>query len=139
MTLAAFNMRVLAPVSVGAIVLALQPAFEIQPAYSVSLTLLGLLGVVVFTYIQSHPGMTFREFNARFFERLTMWLMIGGVILLCQPWFGFLHAYSIFIALMGLIGFNVAAHVPPPEQKADEDDTGPGPVSDIVGKGHGHG
>ena len=139
MTLAQFNMRVLAPVSIGALVLALQPSFEIQPAYAVALTLFGLLGVVVFTYIQSHPGMNFREFNARFFERLMMWVMIGGVILLCQPWFGFLHAYSIFIALMGLIGFNVAAHVPPPEQRIDEDDTGPSSVSDIVGKGHGHG
>jgi hypothetical protein len=63
--------------------------------------------------------MTFREFNARFMAPASQWLMVIGVIALCQPWIGFLHAYSVGITLLGLILFNVAVHVPAPEPKKD--------------------
>jgi hypothetical protein len=58
--------------------------------------------------------MTFREFNAKYLEPGSMWLMILGVVALCQPWVESLHLYSVTLTLIGLIGFNVAAHVPAP-------------------------
>jgi type IV secretory pathway VirB2 component (pilin) len=59
--------------------------------------------------------MNFRVFNQRFLEPGAMWLMIIGIIFLCQPWITVLHEWSVTIMLIGLVGFNVAAHVPPPE------------------------
>ena len=63
--------------------------------------------------------MNFRSFNAKYLEPGSMWLMIIGVVSLCQPWIAVLHAYSVTIALIGLIGFNVAAHVRPPDVRED--------------------
>ncbi len=83
--------------------------------------------------------MNFRVFNQRFLEPGAMLLMVVGILCLCQPWVEFLHQWSVLVMLIGLIGFNVAAHVPPPEQKIDEDDTGPVSISKAVGEGHGHG
>ena len=67
--------------------------------------------------------MTLREFNARYLERAAMTLMVIGVIALCQPWIMVLHQYSVLITLIGLIGFNIAAHIPPPELKAAPEQT----------------
>jgi hypothetical protein len=61
--------------------------------------------------------MNIREFNARFLERAAIALMVIGVVALCQPWIMVLHQYSVLITLIGLIGFNVAAHIPAPEPK----------------------
>ena len=83
--------------------------------------------------------MNFRVFNQKYLEPGSMWLMILGIIFLCQPWVPLLHAYSVTIMLIGLIGFNVAAHVKPPEQKIDEDDTGAISVSTTIEEGRGHG
>ena len=47
--------------------------------------------------------------------------------------------WSVLVMLIGLIGFNVSVHIPPPVQKIDEDDTGPVSVSQTVREGHGHG
>ncbi len=76
-----------------------------------------------------------RRFNAKLLEPGSMWLMILGIIFLCQPWIAFLHAWSVLVMLIGLIGFNVSVHIPPPEQKVDEDDTGPVSVSQAVSMG----
>jgi hypothetical protein len=77
--------------------------------------------------------MNFRVFNKRFLEPGSMWLMILGIVFLCQPWIEGLHQWSVTIMLIGLIGFNVAVHVPPPEPvKTDEDDTGPVSISAAV-------
>eukprot|EP01035_Chromulina_nebulosa_P013527 gene13527-17965_t len=43
--------------------------------------------------------------------------MVIGVISLCQPWIQLLHTYSVAITLLGLIGFNIAAHIAPPDKK----------------------
>jgi hypothetical protein len=64
--------------------------------------------------------MTFREFNAKYLEPGFMWLMILGVVALCQPWNALLHAYSVTITLVGLIGFTFAVHVPAPAAERDE-------------------
>ena len=37
----------------------------------------------------------------------SMWLMILGIIFLCQPWVQVLHDYSVTLMLIGLIGIVV--------------------------------
>ena len=78
--------------------------------------------------------MNFRVFNQKFLEPTSILLMVAGIVFLCQPWIAFLHVWSVLIMLIGIIAFNVAAHVPPPEGAArvDEDDTGPASVSAAV-------
>ena len=83
--------------------------------------------------------MTLREFNQKYLEPGAITFMVGGILFLCQPWVAFLHGWSVLVMLIGLIGFNVSVHIPPPVQNVDEDDTGPVSISDSVGKGHGHG
>jgi hypothetical protein len=81
----------------------------------------------------------FRRLNARIFEPGSMLLMLLGILFLCQPWVEFLHQYSVLVMLIGLIGFNIAVHVPAPDgPKIDEDDTGAVSVSAAVG-GNTHG
>ena len=71
-------------------------------------------------------------------QRLAEMVMVLGIVFLCQPWIEVLHQYSVTIMLLGLIGFNVAVHIPPPVQKVDEDDTGPVSVTEAV-RGPTHG
>ena len=82
--------------------------------------------------------MNIRVFNQRFLEPGSMTLMVLGIIFLCQPWIEVLHLYSVTVMLIGLIGFNVSVHIPPPEQKVDTDDTGPVSLSQTVTMGGGH-
>jgi hypothetical protein len=49
--------------------------------------------------------------NARKLELLSMWVMIFGVISLCQPWSLFLHSYGATIILVGLILFNIFSRI----------------------------
>lgn len=77
----------------------------------------------------------FRRLNARVIEPGSMLLMLAGMLFLCQPWVEFLHQWSVLVMLIGLIGFNVAVHIPPPDgPKIDEDDTGAVSVSAAVGR-----
>jgi hypothetical protein len=81
----------------------------------------------------------FRRLNARIIEPGSMLLMLAGILFLCQPWVDFLHQWSVLVMLVGLIGFNVAVHIPAPDgPKVDEDDTGPVSISAAV-KGGEHG
>ncbi len=81
----------------------------------------------------------FRRLNARVIEPVSMLTMLAGILFLCQPWVAVLHQYSVLVMLVGLIAFNVAVHIPPPEgPKVDEEDTGPVSISAVVkGKPHG--
>lgn len=63
--------------------------------------------------------MTFREFSFRVLEPWSQGLMIAGFIFLCQPWVEFLHSYSVLVMLIGLVGFNIAVHVPPPPKETE--------------------
>lgn len=74
----------------------------------------------------------------KYLEPGSMWAMILGIIFLCQPWIQLLHDYSVTLMLIGLIGFNVAAHMSP-APKVDEDDTGAVSMKQTVGEGRGHG
>ena len=69
--------------------------------------------------------MNLRVFNQRFLEPGSMLLMIFGILFLCQPWIESLHQWSVLVMLIGLIGFNVAVHIPAPEKQViDEDEAG---------------
>lgn len=83
--------------------------------------------------------MNIRVFNQKFLEPASIAFSVFGIIFLCQPWVAFLHEWSVLIMLIGLISFNVSVHIPPPEQKIDEDDTGPVSVDQTVRSGGGHG
>jgi hypothetical protein len=83
--------------------------------------------------------MNIRVFNQRILEPAAIAFSVLGIIFLCQPWIAFLHGWSVLIMLIGLIACNVSVHIPPPEQKIDEDDTGPVSVHETVRSGGGHG
>ena len=83
--------------------------------------------------------MNIRVFNQRILEPAAIAFSVVGIIFLCQPWVQVLHAWSVLVMLIGLIAFNVSVHIPPPDQKIDEDDTGPVSLSETVREGHGHG
>ena len=83
--------------------------------------------------------MSFREFAHTRLEPASIWIMVAGIAFLCQPWAQFLHYWSVLVMLIGLIGFNVAVHIPAPDgPKIDEDDTGAVSISAAV-KGNTHG
>lgn len=57
--------------------------------------------------------MTFRELSAKVLEPLSMFIMVLGIVALCQPWIEVLHRYGVTITLAGLIGFSVFSHIKP--------------------------
>lgn len=63
--------------------------------------------------------MSFRAINQKYLEPAAQTVMILGIIALCQPWSAFLHMYGATIALVGLIGFIIAIHIPR-DEPADE-------------------
>ena len=62
--------------------------------------------------------MTFRALNQKYLEPGSQYLMIFGIIALCQPWNLFLHRYGMTMTLVGLIAFMVATKIPRPGQRA---------------------
>ena len=65
--------------------------------------------------------MSFREINRRYFEPGSMWLMIFGIVALCQPWNFFLHRYGVTIILVGLVCFLITSHIGPGSIGTEED------------------
>ena len=57
--------------------------------------------------------MTFRELSARVLEPASMYLMVFGIVALCQPWVEVLHRYGVTITLLGLVGFSVFSKIKP--------------------------
>ena len=63
----------------------------------------------------------FRQLSVKFFEPISMWVIIFGIVSLCQPWFLTLHVYGFSIILIGLVGFIVFSHIKPlPEEETEE-------------------
>ena len=63
----------------------------------------------------------FRQLSVKYFEPISMWVIIFGIVSLCQPWFLTLHVYGFSIILFGLVGFIVFSHIKPlPEEEAEE-------------------
>ena len=59
--------------------------------------------------------MTFRQVSARYLEPGSIWLMVLGIVFLCQPWSRFLHVYGLSVTLVGLIGFSIFSKIKPPD------------------------
>ena len=57
--------------------------------------------------------MSLRETNERFLLPGAQWLMVFGIIALCQPWFSLLHSYGVTIILAGLVAFNITSRIKP--------------------------
>jgi len=57
--------------------------------------------------------MTFRAISATYLEPGFMWLMVLGIVALCQPWIEVLHAYGVTVTLIGLIGFSIFSKIKP--------------------------
>jgi len=57
--------------------------------------------------------MTFRTISAIYLEPGFMWLMVLGIVALCQPWIEVLHAYGVTVTLIGLIGFSLFSKIKP--------------------------
>ena len=55
----------------------------------------------------------FREWSVRYFEPISMWLIILGIFGISQPWWLWLHRYGFTITLVGLIAFIVFSHIKP--------------------------
>ena len=56
--------------------------------------------------------MTFRALNQKYLEPGSQYMMIFGIIALCQPWTLFLHRYGMTMTLVGLIAFMVTTKIP---------------------------
>ena len=65
--------------------------------------------------------MTFRKLSTNYLEPGSMWLMVLGIVALCQPWSLLLHTYGVTITLVGLIGFSIFSKVKP---EIDDDGEG---------------
>ncbi|AJD44470.1 hypothetical protein C9413_21580 [Rhizobium sp. SEMIA 4085] len=61
--------------------------------------------------------MTFRALNQKYLEPGSQYLMIFGIIALCQPWNLFLHRYGMTMTLVGLIAFMVTTKIPRDDQR----------------------
>jgi len=62
---------------------------------------------------ETRRPMTFRQMSARYLEPAAQWLMVAGIVALCQPWSLLLHRYGVTITLIGLVGFIVFSHFKP--------------------------
>ena len=58
--------------------------------------------------------------HARRLETVSQWLMVLGIIALCQPWIEVAHRYGVTIILIGLVGFLVFTKVPSPQHSEDQ-------------------
>jgi hypothetical protein len=57
--------------------------------------------------------MGFKEISARYLEPLSQWLMVVGIVALCQPWIEIVHRYGVTTILVGLVGFIIFSHIKP--------------------------
>jgi len=55
----------------------------------------------------------FRELSVKYFEPISMWLIIVGIVGISQPWSEWLHRYGFTITLIGLVGFIFFSHIKP--------------------------
>ena len=63
--------------------------------------------------------MTFKQISAKYFEPASIWVMVLGIVALCQPMNLTLHSYGLTVILVGLIGFNIFSKIkPPPNQES---------------------
>jgi len=59
-------------------------------------------------------GITFWKLDMlkkKYLELIFMWIMIFGIVSLCQPWIFFLYHYGFAILLTGVLGYTVSVHM----------------------------
>jgi hypothetical protein len=61
--------------------------------------------------------MTFKEVSAKYLEPASIWVMVMGIVALCQPLSLMLHSYGVTIILAGLIGFSIFSKIKPPPSR----------------------
>ena len=61
--------------------------------------------------------MGYKELSAKVLEPISQWLMILGIVALCQPWVEILHRYGVTIILVGLVGFSIFSKIKPAPAK----------------------
>ena len=57
--------------------------------------------------------MSFRQMSVKYFEPASIWVMVLGIVALCQPINLALHSFGLTIILIGLVGFNVFSKIKP--------------------------
>lgn len=57
--------------------------------------------------------MTFRQLSATYLEPGSVWLMVLGIVFLCQPWSRFLHVHGLTVTFVGLVGFSIFSKIKP--------------------------
>ena len=57
--------------------------------------------------------LTFPEISVKYLEPGSIWLMVLGIIALCQPFSLALHSYGVSIILLGLICYNIFSKIKP--------------------------
>ena len=60
--------------------------------------------------------MSFRAINEKYLEPGAQFLMILGIVALCQPWNMLLHRYGVTLTLIGLVDFMITTKVPREEK-----------------------
>lgn len=55
----------------------------------------------------------FRYLSSKYFEPISMWVIILGIFSLCQPWIWVLHVYGLLILIVGLALFIFFSHIKP--------------------------
>ena len=55
--------------------------------------------------------------SVKYFEPASIWVMVIGIVALCQPFSLGLHSYGLTIILLGLIGFNIFSKIKPIQVK----------------------
>ena len=66
--------------------------------------------------------MSFKAVNQKYLIPIAQWLMVLGIIALCQPWNSLLHRYGVTLILIGLIAFIVTTHIPAPEAELEDEE-----------------
>jgi hypothetical protein len=61
--------------------------------------------------------MGFKQLSAKVLEPVSIWIMVLGIVALCQPWVEVLHRYGVTIILVGLIGFSIFSKIKPAPAK----------------------
>ncbi|MFO1033249.1 MAG: hypothetical protein U1E15_03885 [Hyphomicrobiales bacterium] len=64
----------------------------------------------------SNSSQSFGGISVKYLEPASIWIMVLGIIALCQPFSMALHQYGVTIVLIGLIGFNIFSKIKPPVQ-----------------------
>jgi hypothetical protein len=61
--------------------------------------------------------MSFKKISATYLEPASIWIMVLGIVALCQPLNLTLHSYGVTIILIGLVGFSIFSKIKPSDKQ----------------------